>query len=236
MCRFQAHNSSHSPAVPPWCPFISSLCVSVSALQIRFLVGKGERPSPPQSHLLDLAVCEAQGQPLCDSPSSDSGEETRQDPAWAAHRPGSEKHEGKDADRDGFPFGPESRKVFLRVRDLPSVRLRCAASLREKTGFWPMSPAWCGASQVVLVVKNPPANARDLDSVPWSGRSPGGGHGNPLQSSCLENPRDRGAWRATVQGVTKSGTLWEQLSTHTCLLDTDQFYSLFLAMLHFTIF
>ena len=53
------------------------------------------------------------------------------------------------------------------------------------------------ASQVVLVVKNPPANAgdkRDVGSVPGSGRSPGGGHGNSLQYSCLENPRDRGAW------------------------------------------
>ena len=56
------------------------------------------------------------------------------------------------------------------------------------------------ASQVALVVKNPPANAggiRDVGSIPGSGRSPLGGHGNPLQYSCLENPMDRGAWRAT---------------------------------------
>ena len=46
----------------------------------------------------------------------------------------------------------------------------------------------------------------DLDSILVSGRSPGGGHGDPLQSSCLENPMDRGAWRATAQGVTKSQT------------------------------
>ena len=53
------------------------------------------------------------------------------------------------------------------------------------------------ASQVVLVVKNLPANAgdvRDVSSIPGSGRSPGGGHGHPLQYSCLENPMDRGAW------------------------------------------
>ena len=53
------------------------------------------------------------------------------------------------------------------------------------------------------MVKNPPANAgnvTDMDSVPGSGRSPGGGHGNPLQYSCLENPIDRGAWTATVHG------------------------------------
>ena len=50
------------------------------------------------------------------------------------------------------------------------------------------------ASQVALAVKNPPANAGDLGSIPGLGRSPGEGHGNPLQYSCLENPTDRGAW------------------------------------------
>ena len=49
-------------------------------------------------------------------------------------------------------------------------------------------------------------NAGDLKSTPGSGRSPGGGHGNPLQNSCLENPMDRGAWQATVYGVAKSRT------------------------------
>ena len=61
------------------------------------------------------------------------------------------------------------------------------------------------ASQVALVVKNPPAkagNLRDAASIPGLGRSPGGGHGNLLQYSCLENPMDRGAWQATVHGVT----------------------------------
>ena len=59
------------------------------------------------------------------------------------------------------------------------------------------------------MVKNPPANARDArDSglIPESGRSPGGGHGNSLQYSCLENPTDRGAWRAIVHRVAKSQT------------------------------
>ena len=46
----------------------------------------------------------------------------------------------------------------------------------------------------------------DLGSIPGSGRSPGGGNDNPLQYSCLENPMDRGAWRATVHGVAKSRT------------------------------
>ena len=65
------------------------------------------------------------------------------------------------------------------------------------------------ASQVVLVVKNPRANAgdnRDAGSISGSGRSPGGGHGNPLWYSCLENPTDRGAWRARVHRVTKNQT------------------------------
>ena len=65
------------------------------------------------------------------------------------------------------------------------------------------------ASQVALVVKNLPANAgdvRDVGLIPGSGRSPGGGHGNPLQYSCLENPMDREAWWATVHRVTKSWT------------------------------
>ena len=56
------------------------------------------------------------------------------------------------------------------------------------------------------VVKNPPANARDADSIPGWGRSPGVGHDNPLQYSCLGNPMDRGAWWATVHGVAKSWT------------------------------
>ena len=49
-------------------------------------------------------------------------------------------------------------------------------------------------------------NAGDLGWIPRLGRSPGGGHGNPLQYSCLENPMDKGAWRATVHGVTKTQT------------------------------
>ena len=54
------------------------------------------------------------------------------------------------------------------------------------------------------VVKNLAANAGDMGLIPGLGRSPGGGHGNPLQYCCLENPMDRGAWRAVVHGVAKS--------------------------------
>ena len=53
------------------------------------------------------------------------------------------------------------------------------------------------------MVKNLPANAGDMDLIPGLERSPGEGNGNPLQCSCLENPMDRGAWRATVHGVTE---------------------------------
>ena len=63
------------------------------------------------------------------------------------------------------------------------------------------------ASQGVLVVRNPPANAgevRDMGSIPGLGRSLGGGYGNPFQCSCLGNPMDGGAWWAVVRGVAKS--------------------------------
>ena len=66
------------------------------------------------------------------------------------------------------------------------------------------------ASQVALVIQDTPGNAGDLrDSclIPGWGRSrPGGGHGSPLQHSCLENPRDKGAWRATVHKVPRADT------------------------------
>ena len=70
------------------------------------------------------------------------------------------------------------------------------------------------------MVKNLPANAgdaRDPDSIPGLGRSRGGGHGNPLQYSCLENPMQRGDWWATVPGVTKSQT-WLRYWAHTSAL------------------
>ena len=68
------------------------------------------------------------------------------------------------------------------------------------------------------MVKNPPANAGDMGSIPGSGRSPGEGNGNPLQPSCLGNPMDRGAWRATVREVAKS---WTQLSDSTAAANNN---------------
>ena len=96
---------------------------------------------------------------------------------------------------------------------LPSV----PPAIIGETPFWHLSILlW--ASQVALVVNSSPANAgdtRDAGSIPGSGRSPGGGHGHPLQCSCLVNPIDRGAWRGCkVHGVAKSQTRLKRLSTH----------------------
>ena len=68
------------------------------------------------------------------------------------------------------------------------------------------------------MIKIPPANTgdiRDVGSIPGLGRSPGEGHGNPVQYSCLENPMDRGAWRAKVHSVAKNQTRLTLLHTHT---------------------
>ena len=71
------------------------------------------------------------------------------------------------------------------------------------------------------LVKNPPGNAgdvRDTGLISGSGRSPGEGHGNRLQYSCLENPMDRGAWRAAVHRVINSRTRLKRLSMHLCFI------------------
>ena len=64
------------------------------------------------------------------------------------------------------------------------------------------------------MIKNQLADAGEVGSIPGSGRSPGGGHDNPLQDSCLENPMDRGVWWTTVQRVTNSWSLLKQLSMY----------------------
>ena len=97
--------------------------------------------------------------------------------------------------------------------------------------FWDnRNPALCyqyggrWASQVVLVVKNLPANSgdiRDTGFIPGSGRYFGGGHGNPHQYSRLENSTDRGAWQPTVHRVAKSWTWLKQLSTDACMVATS---------------
>ena len=77
------------------------------------------------------------------------------------------------------------------------------------------------------MVKNPPANAGDLDLISGSGRSPGEGNGYPLQYSCLENPMDRGAWQATVHGTAKESDTTEQLNKYIYHLEIN-FINLFL--------
>ena len=72
---------------------------------------------------------------------------------------------------------------------------------------------------MALVVKNLPANAGDMGLIPEWRRAPGGGHGNPLQYSCLGKPMDRGDWWATVHRVAKNWTQLKQLSTHRILVD-----------------
>ena len=59
------------------------------------------------------------------------------------------------------------------------------------------------------MVKNPPTNAGDMSLIPELGRSPGEGDCNPFQYSCLENPMDRGAWRASLWGSKESDTTWQ---------------------------
>ena len=105
--------------------------------------------------------------------------------------------------------------------------------LRGETRTWEMiilllyiNYTWEGTSQVVLVIKNPSANAGDVGHGfnPWSGRSPGGGQHTPvlllfliyilLQYACPENPMDRGSWWATVHRVAKTQTQLKQLSMH----------------------
>ena len=110
--------------------------------------------------------------------------------------------------------------VFEKIHDINIIRW-CEEAGEQlyiaKLGTW-SSVLERGASQVALVVKNPPANAgevRDVGLIPGSGRSPGGGHGNPFRYFCLGNPMDRGAWQAPVHGVAKSQTRLKRFGMHT---------------------
>ena len=81
----------------------------------------------------------------------------------------------------------------------------------------------------ILVIKNPPdkaGDAGDVGLIPGSGKSPEGGHGNPLQYSCLDNPMDRGTWWAMVHRVPKSQTRLKRLSTHTRIMWSIPFIEL----------
>ena len=99
----------------------------------------------------------------------------------------------------GFPRSSAGKESTCNAVD-PSLILGSGRSPGEGLGY-PIQCSW--ASPVAQMVKNPPG---DLSSISGLGRFPGGVHGNPLQYSCLENPMDKGAWKATVYGVTKSQT------------------------------
>ena len=94
--------------------------------------------------------------------------------------------------------------VFWQV--IPSKHIHWHTGRLTWRSITRLSHLYCGSA-----VNNLPANSGNTGSIPGSGRSPGEGNGNPLQYSCLENPMDRGAWRATVRGVAKESDTTEWL-------------------------
>ena len=108
-----------------------------------------------------------------------------------------EEEKGKGS-LPGVAFNASSPGPHPAVREAPEL----GVLLLKKMGQWLKG-------QVAQVVENPPGNAggtEDAGSLPGSERSPRRRHGNPLQDSCLKNPMDRGAWRATVHRISKSQT------------------------------
>ena len=89
----------------------------------------------------------------------------------------------------------------------PSPSSPCPSQMYTNIGF----PRGCCGKELTCQCR---LVVRDKSFISGSGRCPEGGHGNPLQCSCLENPMDRGAWRTTVHRVTKSWTRLQRLSTH----------------------
>ena len=111
-----------------------------------------------------------------------------------------------DRIRNRFSVSPLLFQLFFWGPSVPLYASRCPPVTELP---WWLSSKDCACSA---------GATGDPGSIPGSGRSPGGGHGNSLQYSCLENPTDKGAWRATVPKVTKSQTRLKRLSTymHTC--------------------
>ena len=115
-----------------------------------------------------------------------------------------------------YHLSHQGRLLFLvheRFLNVSGILTRSSLLLAKNTDMWSS-----GTSHVALVVKNLLVNAgdtRDVGLIPWSGRFPGEGHGNPLQYSCLKNPMDRGSWQATVRRVAKSWTQLKRLGMHT---------------------
>ena len=125
-------------------------------------------------------------------------------------------------------FWELERRAVVRLQRSASVhllllihRVAFLSCLGERSfqKMWPPQSTHQLRTLWVLRSKEPACNAEDagdLGSVPESGGSPGGGHGNPLQFSCPENPMDRGAWRAMVHRVRKSWTWLKRLSRALC--------------------
>ena len=116
----------------------------------------------------------------------------------------------------GLTWPPPGPSSWLYILGLTPPQLRKRGWAGERILMLPHLPVFLEASQVALVGKNLPANIGDIidvSSIPGSGRSPGGGHSNPLQYSCLKNPMDREAWWATVHSIAKSRIRQKGLST-----------------------
>ena len=117
-------------------------------------------------------------------------------------------------------FLPLDRKA---VRPVPSAATKLEILLSLGKSFTANNKMQ-KASPVAPVAEQPrdsAVDARDTGSIPASGRAPGGGHGSPLQCSCLENSMNKGAWRATVYGVVEGRARLKQLSTHPCEIQKD---------------
>ena len=96
---------------------------------------------------------------------------------------------------------------FIEILKVPKIAVCLSIHTQVTWGF----PGGAGGKEPTCQCRREKRFGLD----PWVGRIPGGGNGNPLQYSCLEHPRDRGAWWATVHRVVKSYTQLKQLSTHT---------------------
>ena len=114
---------------------------------------------------------------------------------------------------------------MLTILNFLSIFTWVISTLSHRRNIFIMSYRKQWAAQVALVIKKPPASAGDM-RFPGRGRCPGGGNGNPLQDSCLENPMDRGAWWATAYRVAESWTQLKRLSTHTCIHKREYVYLL----------
>ena len=125
------------------------------------------------------------------------------------------KYQQTSIQHSGSPGSCTNKESACNAGDSGSIP-RSGRSLEEGIGY-PLQYSW--ASLVVQTVKNP--SAMEMGSILGLGRSPGGGPGNPLQYSCQENPMDR-AWRATVDGVTKSLTWLSNQEQHSALTKDQQ--------------